>query len=166
MIRGTSTTAGRKGKSRLPVMEEFINNADFTGGQVLAAFQMMGEERGDDDKAEGTGGDFREWLAYCSYHLGDFDKAYRTYEDVRTRAKTPVAAASATLACAICAYKLGNYLDAQNLAATCPESPAKTRLLFHVANKMRDESTVFSLHRKLSEKDLLDQLSFAALQAG
>jgi len=147
-----AAAGGKKGgKGRLPSLEDFLSTGDLAGAVTLLEFNVRAEEA--DERT-------LPWLGYCAFHLRQWEKAGKVYGE--WGAGRP--SAEATLCIALCQYRAGRYAEAAALAGTLPDSPAKTRLLFHAANKAGDEATVKALHRKLSDRDKWDQLSFAALQ--
>merc|ERR1719353_1506128 len=64
---------------------------------------------------------------------------------------------------ACCLYALCNYKEAEEEVKLAPESPLKSRMLFHTAHKQNDESAMMAQHQALSESKE-DQLSLAAIQ--
>lgn len=60
-------------KSKRPKLSEFIAKRDFSGAVTLLEFMKHSNERG-----EGTD----LWLAYCAFHLGEYEKALELYKEL------------------------------------------------------------------------------------
>jgi len=58
---------------------------------------------------------------------------------------------------------LTQYNEADDAAKLAPDSPLKTRILFHTAHKLNDESAMMAHHQALTDT-LEDQLCLAAIQ--
>lgn len=102
--------------------------------------------------------DNSQWLAYSSFHLGDYRKAIYIYEDLIRR--TEKKEYSVYKAC--CLFALCQYDEARREALKAPESGLQVRLLFHIAHKKNDEKNLIAYHHKLEEKTH-DQLCLAAI---
>lgn len=63
---------------------------------------------------------------------------------------------------ACCLYGLCHYKEAKEEAEKAEEGGLKTRLMFHLAQKLSDEKTLMIYHEKLSDS-VPDQLCLAAL---
>merc|ERR1719353_1773775 len=64
---------------------------------------------------------------------------------------------------ACCLYALCNYKEAEEEVKLAPESPLKSRMLFHTAHKQNDENAMMAMHQKLTDSTE-DQLCLAAIQ--
>uniref|UniRef100_A0A669EZC7 Intraflagellar transport protein 56 n=1 Tax=Oreochromis niloticus TaxID=8128 RepID=A0A669EZC7_ORENI len=122
----TSTSIGEKNKrnkSKLPRLEEYLQQRDYLGALTLLEFQKnIGEREEDADL----------WIGYCAFHLGDYKKAMEEYKSMTNKPECP-AEVWVYLACAL--FFLGLYKEAEEAASKAPMSPLQNRLLFHLAHK-------------------------------
>eukprot|EP01012_Entosiphon_sulcatum_P030146 TRINITY_DN3700_c0_g2_i1.p1 TRINITY_DN3700_c0_g2~~TRINITY_DN3700_c0_g2_i1.p1 ORF type:complete len:553 (-),score=181.64 TRINITY_DN3700_c0_g2_i1:435-2093(-) len=133
-------------------LEEYIANRDFSGAVALLEFLRDSGEVIDDYPT-------LPWLAYCAFHLGDYQKALLVYKDILDRDDAdPVV--HIYMAC--CKFYLGQYKEAEEDALKGPISTLQNRLLFHIAHKFNDENKLMVYHQKLQET-LEDQLSLASI---
>lgn len=108
-----------------------------------------------------TGGSLESdlWMGYCAFHLGDYKRAATIYENLRKKDHTPSDVLT-NLAC--CYFYLGMYPESQKTLEGATDSKLKTRLLFHLAHKMGNESKLEEYHQML--QDIVeDQLSLASI---
>ncbi|XP_039880672.1 intraflagellar transport protein 56 isoform X2 [Simochromis diagramma] len=149
----TSTSIGEKNKrnkSKLPRLEEYLQQRDYLGALTLLEFQKnIGEREEDADL----------WIGYCAFHLGDYKKAMEEYKSMTNKPQCP-AEVWVYLACAL--FFLGLYKEAEEAASKAPMSPLQNRLLFHLAHKFNDEKRLMSFHQNL-EDVTEDQLSLASI---
>uniref|UniRef100_A0A668V977 Intraflagellar transport protein 56 n=1 Tax=Oreochromis aureus TaxID=47969 RepID=A0A668V977_OREAU len=149
----TSTSIGEKNKrnkSKLPRLEEYLQQRDYLGALTLLEFQKnIGEREEDADL----------WIGYCAFHLGDYKKAMEEYKSMTNKPECP-AEVWVYLACAL--FFLGLYKEAEEAASKAPMSPLQNRLLFHLAHKFNDEKRLMSFHQNL-EDVTEDQLSLASI---
>lgn len=141
---------GKKAEAAKPDLQEFLNNCDYVGAITLLEFEK---------KAREERPHLLMWLAYAYFHNGDYKKAIDAYDEAvkkETDAHIP-----AYKAC--CLYALTQYTEAEEEAKKAPDSPLKTRILFHTAHKRNDESAMMAQHQALSETKE-DQLCLAAIQ--
>jgi intraflagellar transport protein 56 len=57
----------------MPELGDFVAKCDWTGALTLLDFQRRAN-----DEDEST----LPWLAYCAFHMGDYDKALETYDEI------------------------------------------------------------------------------------
>ncbi|XP_013767080.1 intraflagellar transport protein 56 [Pundamilia nyererei] len=149
----TSTSIGEKNKrnkSKLPRLEEYLQQRDYLGALTLLEFQKnIGEREEDADLS----------IGYCAFHLGDYKKAMEEYKSMTNKPECP-AEVWVYLACAL--FFLGLYKEAEEAASKAPMSPLQNRLLFHLAHKFNDEKRLMSFHQNL-EDVTEDQLSLASI---
>lgn len=152
--KGSSSTAKKKPEAGAgkPKLEELIKNRDYTGAVILLEFQAQQKDNADVPNA-------MHWLAYASFHLGDYQKALDTYNKMMEKAD---ADANNHLYMACCLYYLGHYTTAQDRATKGPDSTLKNRVLFHCAHKLGDEKTLMTYHNMMTEQ-VEDQVSLAAV---
>eukprot|EP00929_Paragymnodinium_shiwhaense_P107602 TRINITY_DN7381_c0_g1_i1.p1 TRINITY_DN7381_c0_g1~~TRINITY_DN7381_c0_g1_i1.p1 ORF type:complete len:561 (+),score=192.85 TRINITY_DN7381_c0_g1_i1:92-1774(+) len=142
--------AGKRAEAAKPDLFEFFNNCDYVGAITLLEFEK---------KAKEERGHLLMWLAYSYFHNGDYRKALESYEEAQKTESDP----GIPVYKACCLYALCQYNDAEEEAKKAPESPLKTRVLFHTAHKRNDESAMMAQHQKLSDSKE-DQLCLAAIQ--
>ncbi|KAK2575113.1 hypothetical protein KPH14_008838 [Odynerus spinipes] len=146
-----SSEGSRKSASRtnIPKLEEFLEKRDYIGALTLLEF----------NSSSGSSLESELWMGYCTFHLGDYKRAATVYENLRKKENVPVDLPT-NLAC--CYFYLGMYPEAHKLLEEAPESKLKTRLLFHLAHKMGNESKLLEYHQMLQDV-LEDQLSLASI---
>ncbi|XP_039301856.1 intraflagellar transport protein 56 isoform X2 [Solenopsis invicta] len=98
-------------------------------------------------------------MGYCAFHLGDYKRAATIYENLRQKDYVPPDVPS-NLAC--CYFYLGMYPESQKILEEAADSKLRTRLLFHLALKMGNESKLAEYHRMLQDV-IEDQLSLASI---
>ncbi|KUF94126.1 1-phosphatidylinositol 3-phosphate 5-kinase FAB1 [Phytophthora nicotianae] len=133
---------------------------DFTGASAILEFNLKS-----DDAAAVTGPAKAEekrktllWLAYTSFHLGNYQRALDAYEQLRDVDDTP----EIFLYRACCLFYLQMYKEAAKEAEKGPAGPLQNRLLFHCAHKLGDEDKLLVYHQQLTDSKE-DQLSLAAI---
>ncbi|KAL6259593.1 hypothetical protein P5V15_009510 [Pogonomyrmex californicus] len=146
-----SSEGVRKSASRkeIPKLEEFLEKRDYTGALTLLEFNNT------------TGGSLETdlWMGYCAFHLGDYKRAATIYENLRKKDYVPPDVPT-NLAC--CYFYLGMYPESQKILEEAKDSKLRTRLLFHLAHKMGNESKLMEYHQMLQDV-IEDQLSLAAI---
>lgn len=101
------------------------------------------------------------WIGYCAFHLGEYERGMKVYKDILKKVKsTENSVEWLYLAC--CQFFLGEYEDAQKSAKRGPENALQNRILFHCADRLRDEYGVMNHHKRISE-DIEDQLCLASM---
>ncbi|XP_033630957.1 intraflagellar transport protein 56-like isoform X1 [Asterias rubens] len=160
---GSSTPAQEsKKKKQLPKLEEYLDARDYTGAITLLEFT----------RNSGKGSDETDmWLAYCTFHLGDYKTSMDEYEKMSKR-DVVNPDVWANLGC--CYFFLGMYPEAEAAArkgldktghqpdADSPKSTLQNRLLFHLSQKFNDEKKLMSHHQNLQDI-IQDQLSLASI---
>jgi intraflagellar transport protein 56 len=141
---------GKKAEASKPDLQDFLNNCDYVGAITLLEFER---------KAREERPRLLMWLAYSYFHNGDYKKSLDIYEEAMKKEND--LSIHAYKAC--CLYALCQYPEAEEEAKLAPDSPLKTRILFHTAHKRNDESAMMTQHQKLSESKE-DQLCLAAIQ--
>lgn len=141
---------GKKAEAQKPVLEDFLEKCDYTGSITLLEFEKKGKENRDH---------LLMWLAYSYFHNGDYKRALETYGEAMKKEND--LHIHAYKAC--CLYALCQYKEAEEEVQQAPDSPLKTRMLFHTAHKRNDENSMMEQHQKLSDSTE-DQLCLAAIQ--
>ncbi|KAL0129427.1 hypothetical protein PUN28_001595 [Cardiocondyla obscurior] len=143
---GARTSASRK---QIPKLEEFLEKRDYTGALTLLEFNSNIGDSLETDL----------WMGYCAFHLGDYKRAATIYENLRKKDYTPQDI-STNLAC--CYFYLGMYPESQKILEETVDDKLRTRLLFHLAHKMGNESKLMEYHQMLQDV-IEDQLSLASI---
>ncbi|XP_013860469.1 intraflagellar transport protein 56 [Austrofundulus limnaeus] len=140
----------KKNKTKVPTLEEYLQQRDYLGALTLLEFQRsIGEKEEHADL----------WIGYCAFHLGDYKRAMEEYKSLTMKPDCP-AEVWDYLGCAL--FFLGLYKEAEETASKAPMSPLQNRLLFHLAYKFNDEKRLMGFHQNL--KDVTeDQLSLASI---
>mmetsp|Transcript_95965 Transcript_95965/g.170315 ORF Transcript_95965/g.170315 Transcript_95965/m.170315 type:complete len:566 (+) Transcript_95965:83-1780(+) len=146
---------GKKAEASRPILADFLKDCDYVGAVTLLEFER---------KAREERPHLLLWLAYVYFHNGDYKKAIDAYDDhlkkVMPGQETDLNI-HAYKAC--CLYALTQYQEAEDEAKKAPDSPLKTRILFHTAHKRNDESAMMAQHQALTDSKE-DQLCLAAIQ--
>jgi len=149
---GGTAGPGAEKKDEVPDLETLLKRRDYLGACTLLEFMLQ--------SGEGTNLTL-PWLGYAAFHLGDFKKAIQTYETIlKDRSADPIY--NLYLAC--CYYYSGEYEKAIEKARLGPANRLQNRILMHCAHKLGDENAVTGHLNRLSESDVQDVLSGAALQ--
>ncbi|KAL6441900.1 hypothetical protein ACFW04_002351 [Cataglyphis niger] len=146
-----SSDGVRKSASRkeIPKLEDFLEKRDYIGALTLLEFDNNSDNSLNTDL----------WMGYCAFHLGDYKRAATIYENLRKRDYVPPDVLT-NLAC--CYFYLGMYPESQKILEDAANSKLKTRLLFHLAHKMGNESKLIEYHQMLQDV-IEDQLSLASI---
>ncbi|KAG5328305.1 IFT56 protein, partial [Acromyrmex charruanus] len=143
---GVQTLVSRK---EIPKLEEFLEKRDYTGALTLLEF----------NSTTSSNLEMELWMGYCAFHLGDYKRATTIYENLRNKDYVPPGILT-NLAC--CYFYLGMYSESQKILEEAENSKLRTRLLFHLAHKMGNESKLMKYHQML--QDIIeDQLSLASI---
>uniref|UniRef100_M3ZW22 Intraflagellar transport protein 56 n=1 Tax=Xiphophorus maculatus TaxID=8083 RepID=M3ZW22_XIPMA len=113
----------KKNKTKVPSLEEYLQQRDYLGALTLLEFQRsIGEKHENADL----------WICYCAFHLGDYKRAMEEYKSLTEKPDCP-AEVWVYLGCAL--FFLGLYKEAEEAASKAPMSPLQNRLLFHLEHK-------------------------------
>ncbi|KAF1793113.1 Tetratricopeptide-like helical domain [Phytophthora cactorum] len=127
-----------------PSVEECVAKRDFTGASAILEFNL----KSDDAAAVTRPAKAEEkrktllWLAYASFHLGNYQRALDAYEQLRDVDDTP----EIFLYRACCLFYLQMYKEAAKEAEKGPAGQLQNRLLFHCAHKIGDEDKLLVDH--------------------
>ena len=135
-------------KVSLPTLEEFLEKNDWQG--AIAVLEL--------EKSSGRS-ETLLWIGYCYFHLGEYKKAMSIYDEILTRSKTDK---QIYLYKSLCLFGLCNFEEARKEAMKAIDCPLKTRLLYQISQKLKDDTTIMSLHHKL-EDNVQGQLCVAAV---
>nr|XP_057938304.1 intraflagellar transport protein 56 [Doryrhamphus excisus] len=140
----------KKNKTKVPSLEEYLQQRDYLGALTLLEFQRsIGEQEENTDL----------WIGFCAFHLGDYKRAMEEYKTMTMKPDCPPDV-WVYLGCAM--FFLGLYKEAEEAALKGPKSALKNRLLFHLAYKFNDEKKLMDFHQNL-EDVTEDQLSLASI---
>ncbi|CAM9146233.1 unnamed protein product [Heterosigma akashiwo] len=134
-------------------MDEYVKNRDYTGALAVLDFQKKSGESKDEE-------DTLKWIAYCAFHLGDYQKALESYQEMVSLVEKPDPEIYLFMGC--CYYYMQMYEQAETEATKGPDTTLKNRLLFHVSHKLNKENALMLYHQKLTDANE-DQLSLAAI---
>eukprot|EP01061_Rhynchopus_euleeides_P016732 TRINITY_DN28047_c0_g1_i1.p1 TRINITY_DN28047_c0_g1~~TRINITY_DN28047_c0_g1_i1.p1 ORF type:complete len:559 (+),score=224.25 TRINITY_DN28047_c0_g1_i1:259-1935(+) len=154
--KGPSPAVGNKKQdntSRTKQLDDYISMRDFTGAVAFLEFHKKQNQ-----PVEGY--PVNAWLAYCAFHLGDYQKSLEVYTEMLVEeGADPLLHIYA----ACCHFYLGQFKEAEAEALKGPVNTLQNRLLFHIAHKNSDDNKLMIYHQKLQEQLLEDQLSLAAI---
>mmetsp|Transcript_15217 Transcript_15217/g.20091 ORF Transcript_15217/g.20091 Transcript_15217/m.20091 type:complete len:563 (+) Transcript_15217:223-1911(+) len=143
----------KKNENKVPTVEEHIKNRDYTGALAVLEFEKKSGETKDE-------GDTLKWIAYCAFHLGNYQKALESYQELIQLVEKPDPEIYLFMGC--CYYYMQMYEQAETEANKGPDNTLKNRLLFHVSHKLNKENALMLYHQKLTDSNE-DQLSLAAI---
>ncbi|CAH1243645.1 TTC26 [Branchiostoma lanceolatum] len=139
-----------KKKKKLPKLEDYLTNRDYTGAITLLEF----------NRSSGKGSEEVDmWIAYCAFHLGEYKRAM---EEFQAMSKRDGCHPDVWVNLACCNFFLGMYKESDEAAQKSPKSRLQNRLLFHLSHKFNDEKRLMHYHQNL--QDIIeDQLSLASI---
>ncbi|ALC47104.1 CG4525 [Drosophila busckii] len=158
-------------------LEDFIMRRDYTGARAYLEYANDEQEEEEAAAAAAASGtaeklqqqlQIEQWMAYCNFHLGDYQQALNQYQAIKQRQTAPEPEPEPEhfdLNIAVCMFYLGLYEEAQQLMASIAStSPLKQRLLFHLAHKLaNDQQWAELLETLLDTKSVEQQLSLASM---
>ncbi|XP_029169926.1 intraflagellar transport protein 56 [Nylanderia fulva] len=136
-------------RKETPKLVDFLEKRDYIGALTLLEFES----------STGSSLETDLWMGYCAFHLGDYKRAATVYESLRKKDYVPPDVLT-NLAC--CYFYLGMYPESQKILEDAADSKLRTRLLFHLAHKMGNESKLMEYHQMLQDV-IEDQLSLASI---
>uniref|UniRef100_A0A3Q3RE38 Intraflagellar transport protein 56 n=1 Tax=Monopterus albus TaxID=43700 RepID=A0A3Q3RE38_MONAL len=102
-----SISEKQKNKTRVPRLEDYVQQRDYLGALTLLEFQKsIGEKEEHADL----------WIGYCAFHLGDYKRAMEEYKTLTMKPECP-AEVWVYLACAM--FFLGLYKEAEEAFSCC-----------------------------------------------
>ncbi|KAH8399640.1 hypothetical protein KR215_010535, partial [Drosophila sulfurigaster] len=148
-------------------LEDFIIKRDYTGARAFlenyAHDEPEDEDEGKKQDNEQQQRQIDQWIAYCNFHLGDYQQALTQYQDIKQH-QEPHVESHLQLNVAVCMFYLGLYEEAKQLIESTPNTPLKQRLLFHLAHKLGDDQQWAQLLEELlSAPSVEQQLSLASM---
>ena len=149
--RPTKNEKAKSGAKGQPNVEDFFYVRDYTGALALLEFRLKCQD-----------GDIKElmlWIGYAAFHLGNFRRAEEVYKQLLDDHDVPT---TVYLYLSCCYFFQQMYEEAQTAAEKGPSEPLKTRLLFNIAHRKGDETSLMQYHQNLRDKKE-DQLCLAAV---
>lgn len=141
------------GKKTSLSLEDFVIRRDYTGARAYLEFSH-------DSDDEYMHLPIDQWIAFCYFHLGDYQTALNLYKHVQDMEP---ATEDINLNIAVCMFYLGMYEESQKLIEQTPNTPLKLRLMLHLAHKLNNVEQVAELSDGLQDALVEDQLSVASL---
>ncbi|KAH7831063.1 putative tetratricopeptide repeat protein 26 [Monocercomonoides exilis] len=118
-------------KDKMPTLDEFVATRNYMGAitllEVLSGSGTHVTTTPKDVYKESK--PIEQWLGYCYFHLGDYEKALEHYENAQKVEKNLLT----NLAVACCNLYLGRVAEAQALIKQSPPCQLKERLKYFVA---------------------------------
>ena len=105
-----SSAAAVQAQKKIPTLEKFLTDRDYTGAISLLDFQ----------RNSGKGSpNVSLWLAYCAFHVGEYKRAMHEYEAMRDEGMKGWSSAAIrdtlmNLAC--CYFYLGMYAESEKVS--------------------------------------------------
>ncbi|KAH8420897.1 hypothetical protein KR222_008665, partial [Zaprionus bogoriensis] len=146
-------------------LEDFIIRRDYTGARAFLEYANDDADE-EESKAQENAQQQRQidqWIAYCNFHLGDYQQALNQYQEIRRSQSEREP--QLELNVAVCMFYLGLYEEAQQLMEDVENTPLKQRLLFHLAHKLGDDQQWAQLREELISPvpSVEQQLSLASM---
>ena len=106
---GEISAAALQAQKKIPTLEKFLADRDYTGAMSLLDFQR--------NSGKGSA-NVSLWLAYCAFHAGEYKRAMHEYEAMRDEgmkgwSNAAVRVTLINLAC--CYFYLGMYTDSEKV---------------------------------------------------
>ena len=142
----------RISENTLLSLDNFVEKRDFSGALAFLNFSK------DTDLS-----DVRHllWKGYSAFHLGSYEEAQEFFIELLSGDHEAVPD-EVVLYLACVYYYLHMYSEAAEAAQDGPDCSLKYRILYHVAQKLRDEKSAIA-HRQKMREGREDQLSYAAM---
>eukprot|EP00761_Pharyngomonas_kirbyi_P001437 gb/GECH01001441.1/.p1 GENE.gb/GECH01001441.1/~~gb/GECH01001441.1/.p1 ORF type:complete len:560 (+),score=107.94 gb/GECH01001441.1/:1-1680(+) len=147
-----SSTKQKEQQEKKIDLAEYIEKRDFTGAIAILEFYRS---QGEGDERFPT----LPWLGYCALHAWDFEKATEVFEEL---SKSKGDNAPEWIFLGISLYFQGKLEEAKEAAEKGPQNSLRTRLLFHIANRMNDEKELMACNTDMKQT-IEDKLSMAAV---
>ncbi|PRP86926.1 hypothetical protein PROFUN_03674 [Planoprotostelium fungivorum] len=139
----TSTpVAAKADKYKTLKLEDFIKDRDYTGACTVLKWNRNSGE---------ASKDLLEWLAYSSFHLGNYKDAQDVLQELTANPDKYEENKDYHTYVACCMFYQGMYQEAEVEAQKGTSSQLQNRLLFHIAHKSNDESKLMHFHQKLQD---------------
>ena len=108
-----SSAAALQAQKKIPTLEKFLTDRDYTGAMSLLDFQR--------NSGKGSA-NVNLWLAYSAFHAGEYKRAMHEYEAMRDEgmkgwSKAAIRDTLINLAC--CYFYLGMYTESEKVGLFC-----------------------------------------------
>ena len=117
-----SSAAAIQAQKKIPTLEKFLTDRDYTGAISLLDFQ----------RNSGKGSpNVSLWLAYCAFHAGEYKRSMQEYEAMRDEGMkgwSPAATRDTLMNLACCYFYLGMYSESDKVR--CVKNMKKRYELF------------------------------------
>ena len=104
-----ATAAAAQAQKKIPTLEKFLTDRDYTGAISLLDFQ----------RNSGKGSpNVSLWLAYCAFHAGEYKRSMHEYEAMRDEGMkgwSPTAVRDTLMNLACCYFYLGMYKESEEV---------------------------------------------------
>jgi len=142
----------KKQRQRIPSLQEFIQDRDYTGAVTLLNFNL---QSGQSDEST------LPWLGFSYFHKGDYALAESVYAKLLSQKNADTVN---YLYSACCHFYMGDFEKAEELALMGPDCPLQLRIRFHCAQRLQKSDKLVNLHQAmLKREDTEDQLSLASM---
>ncbi|EFJ05460.1 hypothetical protein SELMODRAFT_137150 [Selaginella moellendorffii] len=145
--RATSAHGSNKDVSAVPDLLEMVESRNYSGALALLQFKHQADMS--DVKT-------LEWLGFCYFHNGDYNRALETYKKLEPLDEIYYIYQAA------CLYYLDSYREAEESALKGATCGIRNRLLFHVAYRLDNDMKLVEHHSNIGNSDE-DQLSLASM---
>ncbi|KAL0485261.1 intraflagellar transport protein 56 [Acrasis kona] len=135
-----------------PDLDELILNRDYSGAITVLEFYKHANKTHPKYQTN-------PWIAYCAFHLGDYEKAIGIYREMIAHDKKDTLV---HLYIACCLFFMGQYKEVLSHVDQGPDCDLQHRLRFHVADKLQDEPMVAKCYEKMQHNPI-NQLSLASM---
>mmetsp|Transcript_9504 Transcript_9504/g.35258 ORF Transcript_9504/g.35258 Transcript_9504/m.35258 type:complete len:622 (-) Transcript_9504:131-1996(-) len=160
-------------------ISSFIESRDYTGAIAILEFHHEANKNIEEDPMMQNVSDLRPWIAYCAFHLGDYEKAVDLYDKLSDECEIKLKDNASSLSSqekvqsqkelegwnlykACCYFFLGMYGEARDAGEKGTKGPLRNRLLFHSSDKLQAENDVLKYHQEI-QNTVEDQMSLAAM---
>eukprot|EP00201_Polytomella_parva_P024112 CAMPEP_0175040624 /NCGR_PEP_ID=MMETSP0052_2-20121109/1383_1 /TAXON_ID=51329 ORGANISM="Polytomella parva, Strain SAG 63-3" /NCGR_SAMPLE_ID=MMETSP0052_2 /ASSEMBLY_ACC=CAM_ASM_000194 /LENGTH=582 /DNA_ID=CAMNT_0016302889 /DNA_START=6 /DNA_END=1754 /DNA_ORIENTATION=+ len=137
-------------KPKEPELEDFLTKRDYAGAIALLNFKRFSNRNNIKNL---------EWLAYSYFHFGEQDKAREIYKELLSKDDPDP---MYYIYSAACAFYMGLFKEAEELALQGPKCALQTRILFHSSQRQGNDEKLMLFHGQLSDS-IEDQLSLASV---
>ena len=132
----------------MPKFSTFLKKKDWIGALAILELEKHLEQK-----------ETKLWSAYCNFHIGEYNSAITTYNSLLKKKNYNK---EIHLYKSLCLYAQCDYENAKKEALKGPENSLQIRIMYHLSQKMADDSTLMNYHHKIGESDA-DQLCLAAI---
>jgi intraflagellar transport protein 56 len=147
-------------KENKPDAGELVETRNYQGLYTLLEFQLAEAAKAGDNALRM---EKLKWMAFAKFHLGDYDRSIRHYDELLALGPAADEATEINLFKACSLFYDGEFEDAAKIAEAQSAHPLRQRLLFHIAQKRSDEEQLREYHKQLTSESIEDELSLASM---